>query len=149
MKSTSSAMSSSLTLRRISPTEWNEKSPGKISCTDMCQLETGIDQMLITQRKKTRSHEIATVLSCPEPLGRTWRPMFTHDSVVEDPWGSVITRKWGAWKILRKRGMMAIRSQETDKERGEENVDGKENSTKLKLNYIPYKSLRYVRLRTL
>ena len=116
MKSTSSAMSSSLTLRRISSAEWHEQSPGKTSCMGMCQLETSTDQILITQRKRTRSHEIATISPCPEPLGRTWHLTFTHDSVVGDPWGSIITRKWEAWRILRKRGMTAIRSQETDED---------------------------------
>ena len=50
MKSTSSVMPSSLTLRRISSAEWHEKNPGKTSYTGMCQLETSTDQRYIPTR---------------------------------------------------------------------------------------------------
>ena len=115
MKSISSAISSSLTLGRISPAEWHEQSHGNTSCTEHMltrneyRPEVHTDQILITRIKRTRSHELTTVSPCPKPLGRTWHPTFTHDSVVEDPWRSVITLKWGAWRILRKRGMIAYK----------------------------------------
>ena len=135
MKSISSAMSSSLTLRRISSAEWHKKSPGKTSYTGMCQLETSIDQGYMPTRdiyrpdahhpkKEDTISRNRDNFAMPRTVGWTWYPTFTHDSVVGDPRGSIITRKWEAWRILRKRGMAAIRSQETDEGRGT-NIESK------------------------
>ena len=127
MKSTSSAIPSFLTLGRISPYEWHEQIPGNTSCTrhmptrNEYRPDVHTDQVLIIQRKRTRSHKLTTILSCPKLLGRTWRPTFTHDSVVGNPWRSVITRKWGAWIILRKHGMIAYKRPRNRWKRGDKN----------------------------
>ena len=72
----SSAKPTSFTLRR-------EESPhliqacanqGRASIRGMYRLETYTDQISITRRKGTRSHEITTISLCPEPLRETWHP---------------------------------------------------------------------------
>ena len=81
------------------------------------------DQIFITRRKMTRSHELTTVSQCPKPLRRAWYPTFTHDSMVWDPWRSVITLKWGTWRITKNVGWLPIKGQETD-EAGDEKIGG-------------------------
>ena len=91
MKSTSSAMPLSLTLRRISSAEWHKKSPGKTSYTCMCQLETSTDQRYIPVRyssPKERAHDLTKSLQFRYasnrwekhgihiyPRSGSWRPM--------------------------------------------------------------------------
>ena len=154
MKSTSSAISSFLTLGRISLADWHEHIPSNTSCMNMptrneYRPKVHTDQVFIIQRKRTRSHELTIVSPCPKPLERTWRPTFTHDSVVGDLWRSVITRKWGAWRILRKRGMNAYKRPRNRWKKGDENWEKMGNSTKLISEILISESLIHFVLRIL
>ena len=126
MKNTSSAMPSSLVLKRISSTEWHEKSLGKTSYTGMCQLETSTNQRNIPTRdiyrpdahRPKKGHTISRnhdSFAMPRTIGKDmashvylrssgYRPMrVCHHPEKEDV------------KSTQKRRTTAIRSQETDK----------------------------------
>ena len=154
MKSTNSAIFSSLILGRISPAKWHEQSPGNTSCTGHMPTKNKYrpaihtDHILIGQRKRTQSHKLMTVSSCPKPLGGIWCPTFIHDSVVENLWKSVITRKWGAWRILKKYWMIAYKRPRNRWRKWDKNWERRENSAKLKPEFTLYKSLIHIRLRT-
>ena len=119
-KSTSSAMSSSLTLRRISPTEWHEQSPGNTSCTGMCQLETSTDQRYVLTRcssPKERGHDLTKSWQfrhVPNRWGKRDVPRLPTIQWLETYKGPSLPENGGHEEYSENVGWLPIKSQETD-----------------------------------
>ena len=102
-------VSSFLTQGRSSPTECNEQIPGQCTFCVARADQKFIPTRHLSLRRRDMFSQTPDNSAVTQTTGKTRYPTFTYTRSTEGPLRSMITRKWGVWRIMRKRGMIAYK----------------------------------------